>query len=119
MKNFIAGTILLFVATLVAEPPTGDWILKKLDENAVSDNKIMVANMIIHGRRASRTIKAKSWVQGTAKSFTEFLAPAREKGTKMLKLKDELWTYTPETDRTIKISGHMLRQSVMGSDLSY
>jgi outer membrane lipoprotein-sorting protein len=25
----------------------------------------------------------------------------------------------PSTDRTIKISGHMLRQSVMGSDLSY
>jgi outer membrane lipoprotein-sorting protein len=37
----------------------------------------------------------------------------------MLKLGDELWTYTPATDRTIKISGHMLRQSVMGSDLSY
>jgi len=37
----------------------------------------------------------------------------------MLKLGDELWTYTPETDRIIKISGQMLRQSVMGSDLSY
>ena len=37
----------------------------------------------------------------------------------MLKLGDELWTYTPSTDRIIKISGHMLRQSVMGSDLSY
>jgi outer membrane lipoprotein-sorting protein len=37
----------------------------------------------------------------------------------MLKLEDQLWTYIPSTDRTIKISGHMLRQSVMGSDLSY
>jgi hypothetical protein len=27
--------------------------------------------------------------------------------------------YSPATDRTIQISGHMLRQSVMGSDLSY
>ena len=27
--------------------------------------------------------------------------------------------YSPSTDRTIQISGHMLRQSVMGSDLSY
>jgi outer membrane lipoprotein-sorting protein len=27
--------------------------------------------------------------------------------------------YSPSTDRIIKISGHMLRQSVMGSDLSY
>ncbi|MCK7490029.1 MAG: outer membrane lipoprotein-sorting protein [Anaerotruncus sp.] len=37
----------------------------------------------------------------------------------MLKLEDQLWTYTPASDRTILISGHMLRQSVMGSDLSY
>jgi outer membrane lipoprotein-sorting protein len=64
-------------------------------------------------------VEAKTWIQGIEKSFTEYLAPPREKGTKMLKLEDQLWTYSPDTDRTIKISGHMLRQPVMGSDLSY
>jgi len=62
---------------------------------------------------------SKSWLEGEKKSFTEFLAPPREKGTKMLKLEDRLWMYAPSTDRTIQISGHMLRQSLMGSDLSY
>jgi outer membrane lipoprotein-sorting protein len=37
----------------------------------------------------------------------------------MLKLEGQLWIYSPSTDRIIQISGHMLRQSVMGSDLSY
>jgi outer membrane lipoprotein-sorting protein len=37
----------------------------------------------------------------------------------MLKLEDQLWIFSPSTDRIIQISGHMLRQSVMGSDLSY
>lgn len=37
----------------------------------------------------------------------------------MLKLDNQLWIYSPSTDRTIQLSGHMLRQSVMGSDLSY
>jgi outer membrane lipoprotein-sorting protein len=37
----------------------------------------------------------------------------------MLKLDNLLWIFSPETDRIIQISGHMLRQSVMGSDLSY
>ncbi len=37
----------------------------------------------------------------------------------MLNLEDQLWLYSPGTDRTIRISGNMLRQSVMGSDLSY
>jgi outer membrane lipoprotein-sorting protein len=101
------------------DTPSGDWILRKIDDNIGADNKIYLGKMIIHGRRGSRTVESKSWIQGDEKSFTEYLAPPREKGTKMLKLEDQLWTYSPSTDRTIKISGHMLRQSVMGSDLSY
>ena len=75
--------------------------------------------MIVHGRRSSRTIELKSWIVGINKSFTEYLSPPREAGTKMLKNGDKLWTYSPQTDRVIQISGHMLRQSVMGSDMSY
>ncbi len=112
--------IVLLTSVLTAdEPPSGEWILKRVDENIGSDNKISIAEMVIHGRRGSRTVKSKSWLRGQDKSFTEYLAPAREKGTKMLKLGDQLWIYLPSTDRTIKISGHMMRQSVMGSDLSY
>jgi len=63
---------------------------------------------------------APAFVESLRKqAFTEYLAPPRDRGTKMLKLGDQLWTYFPESDRTIRISGHMLRQSVMGSDLSY
>jgi outer membrane lipoprotein-sorting protein len=98
---------------------SGTEILKRVDANLGSDAKVVVSEMIIHGRRASRSIRSKSWILGVTQSFTEYLEPAREKGTKMLKLGDELWTYTPATDRIIKISGHLLRQSVMGSDLSY
>lgn len=102
-----------------AQAPSGAEILKRVDANLGSDSKIVVSEMVIHGRRASRSIKAKSWTQGVTQSFTEYLEPAREAGAKMLKLGDELWTYTPDTDRIIKISGNLLRQSVMGSDLSY
>ncbi len=122
MRKLFTSLLLVFItaaAAAMAQIPSGDWILQKVDENMGSDNKIIVAEMVIHGRRGSRTIQSKSWIQGTEQSFTEFLAPAREKGTKMLKLGDQLWTYTPSTDRTILISGHMLRQSIMGSDLSY
>ena len=104
---------------LAAEVPSGEWILKKVDENGYPDSRIAVSQMTIRLARTTRTVRAKSWIQGSDKSFTEFLYPERDKGTKMLKLGDELWTYTPATDRVIKISGHMLRQSVMGSDLSY
>jgi outer membrane lipoprotein-sorting protein len=119
MKPLILFISLFLISSNWAQIPSGKEILKKLDENWYSDNKIIVSSMKINGRRGSRTLQSKSWIQGKTKSFTEYLAPAREKGTKMLKLEDQLWTYSPSTDRTILISGHMLRQSVMGSDLSY
>jgi outer membrane lipoprotein-sorting protein len=115
-----AGVVLAAVmSTAQAQAPSAASILKKIDENQIAGSRITVYEMTIRGRRGSRTMKAKSWVEGADRAFTEYLEPPREAGTKMLKLRDQLWTYTPSTDRTIQIAGHMLRQSVMGSDLSY
>jgi outer membrane lipoprotein-sorting protein len=116
--------LLVAAAAAGAQPaaptlPAGDTILARVDANIGSRNKVIEAEMIIHGRRGTRTVESRSWIEGNRRGFTEYLAPPRERGTKMLKLEDELWTYTPDTDRTIRISGHLLRQSVMGSDLSY
>lgn len=99
--------------------PTEKSILEKVDKNMSSKSQIVSAKMEINSARATRTMEIKTWTTGNDKSFTEYLSPAREKGTKMLKLDKQLWIYSPSTDRTIQISGHMLRQSVMGSDLSY
>jgi outer membrane lipoprotein-sorting protein len=115
----VVTACLIFATFVFSQTPSGDWILEQVDKNIGSDSKIIQSSMVVHGRRGSRTIQAKTWLQGREKSFTEYLAPAREKGTKMLKLEEQLWVYSPATDRIIKISGHMLRQSVMGSDLSY
>ncbi len=104
---------------LHAQALSGDEILKRVDQNMFTESRITVLHMVISGERGSRTLQAKSWQRGTSDAFTEFLAPPRDQGTKMLKLQDMLWTYSPSTDRTILISGHMLRQSMMGSDLSY
>ncbi len=94
-------------------------ILQRVDANLSSRNRVFESDMTIHSRRGSRTISSRSYAEGNQKSFTEYLAPASDKGTKMLKLDKQLWIYDPGTDRTIQLSGHMLRQSVMGSDLSY
>jgi len=114
-------TIVFSFASLVGQSNemSVDDIVQAMDENLNAKSRILTSKMIIHGRRASRTVESKNWVMGTDKAFTEYLSPPREAGTKMLKLDDKLWTYSPQTDRVIQISGHMLRQSVMGSDMSY
>jgi len=120
MKSLIPillSLILLFSGNLFAQD--ADEILDRIDQNMSADNRVVESSMTIHGKRRSRTMTSITYSVGDQKSFTEYLSPAREKGTKMLKLENQLWIYSPSTDRTIQISGHMLRQSLMGSDLSY
>ncbi|MFW6289423.1 MAG: outer membrane lipoprotein-sorting protein [Mariniphaga sp.] len=118
MKNILA-TVLLALGFMGYSQPNAGEILENVDKNMSSENRVFESSMTIHGKRSSRTITSKTWSVGDKKSFTEYLSPAREQGTKMLKLDNQLWIYSPSTDRTIQLSGHMLRQSVMGSDLSY
>jgi len=119
VKRTIVALMVFLPISVWGQTPTGAEILKKIDENIVADNRMATTTMIVHGRRGDRTMTARSWVEGADKSFSEYLAPAREKGTKMLKLGDQLWMYSPQSDRIVRIAGHMLRQSMMGSDFSY
>ena len=116
-KIFTLFVLAIFLMSFIY--PDANVILDKVDKNMSSKNKIFESEMIIHGRRTSRTITSISYSAGNKQSFTEYLSPAREQGIKMLKLENQLWIYSPSTDRIIQISGHMLRQSVMGSYLSY
>jgi len=118
MKTLFTILFSAFFSVAFAGPDANE-ILKKVDKNLSSENRVVESSITIQGKRGARTITSKSYSVGDKKSFTEYLSPAREAGTKMLKLENQLWIYSPSTDRIIQISGHMLRQSVMGSDLSY
>jgi len=115
----IVGIVSFCLMAMVVSAQDAKTILGKVDQNMASKNRIFESTMMVHGKRASRTMTARSYSVGEQKSFTEYLSPVREQGTKMLKVGNQLWIYSPSTDRTILISGQMLRQSVMGSDLSY
>lgn len=119
MTRILLAILFIGCGLVYAEQPGGKEILEKIDKNYEAKSRISTTSMIIKGRRGTRNIKAKSWAEGVDKTFTEYLAPARQAGIKMLKLKDELWTWSPSADRIIKIAGHMLKQSLLGSDVSY
>ena len=120
MKIRLLIYTLLYGFTLpLLSQPSGREIVSLIDKNLTAKTRIMSAKMIINGARGSRTIEFNSWSEGENRAFTEYTNPAREKGTKMLKLEDKLWIFSPSTDRIIQITGQMLKQSVMGSDLSY
>ena len=102
-----------------AEAIDAQKLLEQVDDNLWSHTKFISGRLIIDNGRKIRTLTQDSWMEGINRSYTHYKSPAREKGTKMLKIKGKLWMYTPRTDRKILIAGHLLRQSLMGSDLSY
>lgn len=109
----------LLLGILTATLPDADSLLQRVDANITAETRVAVAELRIRSRRGSRTIRVRTYSSGADRSFSEYLAPERDRGTKMLKLGNQLWLYSPQSDRTILISGHLLRQSVAGSDLSY
>ena len=99
-------------------PPTADALIAAMDKNLTFEARKTHTIMIVSGHR-DRSYEMISYGRGEEDAAMEYVAPARDKGTRMLKLGDELWIYMPNVDRVQKISGHMLRQGMMGSDLSY
>ncbi len=97
---------------------SADEILDKVDENLTFETRTARVTMVVEGRR-TRTFEMQTYARGLEDAAIEYLSPPRERGTRMLKLGDELWMYMPAIDRVQKISGHMLREGMMGSDVSY
>lgn len=50
--------------------------------------------------------------------FLEFTNP-EDKGVRMLRLEQTIWMYFPSEGETVRIAGSMMRQGLMGSNLSY
>ncbi|CAM3341261.1 outer membrane lipoprotein-sorting protein [Corallococcus sp. ZKHCc1 1396] len=98
--------------------PTAEALLDQMDKNLTFEARRARMVMTVEGRR-TRTYEMISHGRGEEDSAMEYVAPARDKGTRMLKLGNELWLYLPGADRVQKISGHMLREGMMGSDVSY
>ena len=102
-----------------AQDITAAEIVQRMDANLVFDTRSSVTTLTVIKGKKVKTYEIDSYGRGTQDAALEFIAPQRDKGTKMLKKGGELWMYMPSIEKTQKISGHMLRQGMMGSDFSY
>lgn len=110
---------LLLLAATASFGLTGEEILDKMDDNRDHKTVVATATMEIHIGDEVRTksMTMKGITEGN-RSIVEFTNPA-DKGTKYLMMDDNLWIYFPEEQDVVKISGHMLKEGMMGSDVSY
>jgi len=98
--------------------PTATQLLQRIDANEFYKTIEYEGEIIIEyqNRRYVKTLKA--WARENSDSFIEFLNP-EDKGTKYLKRSGRLYVYSPDNEGVMLISGHMLKESMMGSDMSY
>ena len=98
---------------------TGEEILTRLDANAVSDTRYVSLKMTINrsGRRR-KELTMQCWVQGRDRAAIE-ITSGPDQGTRYLKLGADLWIASREAEKPMKISGLLLRQSMLDSSWSY
>lgn len=112
-------TIILFIMSLaVINAMDPIQILNRIDRNEVYDSIRFEGEMLIRlsGREYLKTFT--SYAKGSQFSFMEFTNPD-DAGTRYLKREGKLFVYSPDTESVMPITGHMLKESIMGSDMSY
>ncbi|MDR0450199.1 MAG: outer membrane lipoprotein-sorting protein [Treponema sp.] len=100
------------------QTPSAAELLRRVDENEVYSTIEYEGEMIIEYQNRRHVKLFKTWARGNSDSFIEFTNP-EDRGTKYLKKGARLYVYSPDTEEVMLISGHMLKESMMGSDLSY
>jgi outer membrane lipoprotein-sorting protein len=119
MKVKVFAVLLGLAAPFLrGQTPSAAELLRRVDDNEIFQTIRYDGEMIIQyqGRSFVKTMRA--WARENSDSFIEF-TNSEDRGTKYLKKGGRLYVYSPDTEEVMLISGHMLRESMMGSDLSY
>ncbi|MDR2517881.1 MAG: outer membrane lipoprotein-sorting protein [Spirochaetaceae bacterium] len=120
MKKHYAVMAAAFFAASVytANAQTAEELLRFVDTNEVFETIAYTGEMVIEYQNRRYVKIMKGWGRGTSDSFIEF-TNQEDRGAKYLKTRGRLYAYSPDTEKVMLISGHMLKESMMGSDLSY
>lgn len=116
--NIIARTVLFFAIAMPCAAMTADEILAAIDRNRDYSTVTYAGTMEIRIGDEVRVKKMKAMGVGAEKALVEFTNP-QDQGVKYLKIDKDLWIYFPSEQDVVKISGHMLKEGMMGSDVSY
>ena len=123
-KIFIAIIIMLTTwGTLQAQELSPQEIINRIDATErVASSESIARQIITTSGGKKRTLGMKAYTKDmNDKQLMIYTSPKRVKGDKILMLNDgdDIWFYTPKTDRVRHLASHAKRQKVQGSDFAY
>ncbi len=105
-------------AAVFAQDPSGDEIIRRMEDNQTFSAAYIEGRMIITDRFGERTVTFTMYAEGEERFLIEFTS-RDEQGQRILRRDDSLYLYYPDAREVIRIQGAALRDSLFGSDLSY
>ncbi|MDR2786382.1 MAG: outer membrane lipoprotein-sorting protein [Treponema sp.] len=114
----VVVVVTLAVSFAYGQTPSAAELLRRVDDNEIYTTIEYEGEMIIDYQNRRFVKMMKTWARENSDSFIEF-TNAEDRGTKYLKKSGRLYVYSPDTEEVMLISGHMLKESMMGSDMSY
>ncbi|MDA3844583.1 MAG: outer membrane lipoprotein-sorting protein [Candidatus Kapabacteria bacterium] len=116
--KYILMIATFFFLTCAVQGQTAEQIIDKAEKLIKGKTSVGTFTMRVTTPDYTRTVKMKAWNDGTDKALIETLSPRKEKGNKMLKIDNQLWSYLKNTEMTMKLPASMMLQSWNGSDLT-
>lgn len=90
-------------------------ILREVDDMWRGTSSHSILSMQVKTAHYTRDMRMEGWSLGKDKTLVRILSPLKDKGLATLKSGNDIYSYLPKTDRTIKLSSHMMMSSWMGS----
>ena len=90
-------------------------ILRKVDDMWRGTSSHSILTMQVKTAHYIRNMRMEGWSKGKEMTLVKVLSPLKEKGTATLKSENNIYTYLPKTDRTIRLTSGMMMGSWMGS----
>ena len=116
LKRIIALLIILPAVSLSAE--TAEEIINKMDDLQTFRTMESRGKIISNDRFGTKISEFINISRGRTEFLIEFTS-LEERGQKILRTPDELYLYYPDAEEIIRLQGAALRQSMLGSDISY
>ncbi|HKM08265.1 MAG TPA: outer membrane lipoprotein-sorting protein [Sphaerochaeta sp.] len=118
LKKPLILALLLFSIPAMLFALSADEIIQEMDRLSTFESTYSTGSIQTTDRFGTKTSLFNSWTQGKKDSLIEFTSKA-ERGQKILRTEGSLYLFYPDAEQLIRMQGAALRQSMLGSDISY
>ena len=118
MKKLVLALLIAAAVPASLMAVSAEDVIKKMEKNTVVKTARTEGSLIVNDRFGTKTSSFISFSRGSDSMLIEFTS-VEEEGMKILRTQDEIYLFYPDAEELIRMQGSALKESVMGSDMSY